>query len=151
MVDKRELILLRILAVLASVDGIQAAYRDRGEFPSSKMPAIVLFDNMEQRQTITRGRHERPPAVVALKPQIYLIIVPRKDADNTGVGEELSAFRAKILGAIFADQELSGLLGENGGIEYLGCETDMQLGSSMLGQMQIDLSFEYLLDMNELM
>ncbi len=149
MIDKRETILLRILTVLTDMDDIEAAYRNRAEFPTTKMPLAVVLDGNEQRVTQTRGRGQ-PPALVRLLPQIFVIIKPRTEANNEGAGEELSVLRTHVLAALFTDMTLRGLLGENGCVEYLGCETDMQTGSSMEGQMKIDLAFEYMLDMDEL-
>ena len=149
MVDIREQILVRILEVLTSMDDIEAAYRNRAEFPSTKMPLAVVLDGVERSVTQTRGRG-RLPAIVRLLPQIFIIIKPRTDANNEGAGEELSLLRVHVLAALNTDQQLAVLLGENGSIDYLGCETDMQTGSSMEGQMKIDLAFEYMLDMSDL-
>jgi hypothetical protein len=152
MTDRREQILVRLLEVLATVEGILAAYRDRGEFPDARLPAAVLLDGKESMRTSTagRGHRELPPSVFILLPQIYVILRPRKNITNDGVGEELSSYRVKVLKAILQDEPLRGLLGANGEIEFRGSETDMQSGSTLTGQLRLDLAFYYPFIPNEL-
>jgi hypothetical protein len=152
MTDRREQILVRLLEVLATVEGILAAYRNRGELPDARLPAAVLLDGRETMKTSTagRGHRELPPSVFILTPQIYVILKPSKNITNAGVGEELSVYRVRVLKAILRDEALRGLLGTNGEIEFRSSETDMQSGSTLEGQLRLDLAFYYPFIPNEL-
>jgi hypothetical protein len=151
--DKREAILQRMLSILqgipgpAVVDGEPSIFRNRGEVPVEKMPALVLLDG---RETINISTHAKggilAPTVFTLRPQVFVILKPTNRIDNDGIGEELSDYRMKLLKAFSGDEDLIFMLGSNGEIQYLGHETDMQTGSTMLGQMQMNFSLNYTLN-----
>lgn len=161
--DKRELILLRILAILGGIDGLTPAriFRNRGEFDEKKvqLPIMILLDGTERKMldanTARRdGARGGVPAVVPmlmeLTPQVYLIMAP-KDLDKAGeYGPEMSDWRMKVLAAIMKDGALLALLGANGSIDYRGMETDMQTGRTMEGQLQFNFAFRYILNPSDL-
>jgi hypothetical protein len=151
--DKREAILQQMLAVMgtvtgaASVNGVPSIFRNRGEVPTEKLPALVLLDGSEAIKISTAGRGgAMVPTIFTLKPQVFVVLKPRDDINNDGVGEELSDFRMKLLKAFTTDDNLMALLGSNGEINYLGHDTDMQTGSTMVGQMQMQFELTYVLD-----
>jgi hypothetical protein len=159
--DKREAILLRLLDILRGVDGFVTVWRDRGplqpidaETKAPNLPAGILLDGSEVIQVRTAGKAlgGRPPPATTfvLRPQIWIVLMPKDNLTNEGVGEELSAFRVKVYTAVTRDGTLAALLGNNGEIEYRGSTTDMQTGSSLEGQMQMDFDFTYVLNPNEL-
>lgn len=155
--DKREAILQRMFAILCSVagppvvDGQLCVFRNRGEVPVEKMPALVLLDGREE---IRISAHLKggilAPTLFTLQPQVFVILKPRETIDNDGIGEELSDYRVRLLKAFGSDEELIGMLGSNGEMQYLGHETDMQTGSTMLGQMQMLFSLTYVLNPKDL-
>jgi len=159
-VDRRELILLRIKAILDTLPGIVGAFRNRGDFQPVDtetkldiLPVAVLLDGAEH--IVASGRPDTSTgfpttAVMSLEPQIFIVLKPTSDINNLGQGEALSNFRAKLLDLIYNDSALWGLIGSNGKVQYRGCITDMQSGSAIQGQMQLDFAFEYRLDPNEL-
>jgi hypothetical protein len=149
-VDKRELILLRLCASIGATPGVAAVYRDRGDFPTDKLPLAIVLDGIERKilgsealGRTTPGSRRVSPSIMGLNPQIFFVLrpVPQREADT--LGPLLSDWRAKLLKAILADQQLLSLVGPNGDIEYLGSETDMQTGRSMEGQLQINVQFRY--------
>jgi len=158
-VDKRELILLRMKAILDDVPGIISAWRDRGEIPptdketaAANLPALVLLDGTEDIKISTSGKNQYgkiPATIFTLKPQIYIILMPQAEPLNT-LGELLSAFRISIYKAITTDPGLLGLLGTSGGIEYRGSVSDMQSGGSLEGQMRLDFWLDYVFNPAEL-
>ena len=159
MVDQRELVLQRILAVLNTVEGVaegnneKSVFRNRGQVPEDKRPAIVLLDGIERKRTVTvgGGRSRMPAVEMDLSPQIFVLLKTRSNLTNVNVGEELSEFRVRVLAALFADMELWDLLGgDSGQIEYRGADTDMQTGSNMTGEMQLDIAFTYIFDPDDL-
>lgn len=150
--DVRELILQRLHAILQTVDGANTIWRDRQDTDPTQTPTLILLDGSESKRTATAGSgHTRmPPAIMEMTPQIWVQLTPRTDAENTGVGEELSAWRVKILDAIFNDSQLAILQGENGELEYRGVRTDMELGAIMVGNCVIELALTYFFDPDDM-
>jgi hypothetical protein len=161
MTDKREMILSQMLLLLSTVsdtyDPSQSlnVFRNRAEIPADKLPAVVLLDGKESLKypkmlpVATRGG-ALIPAVYDLHPQVFIVLRPRDDIQNEGVGEELSGLRMQVLKAIIQDDGLRGLLGSNGELNYLGHDTDLQTGSTVLGQMQLNFQLSYVFDPNDL-
>jgi hypothetical protein len=157
--DKREMILRQMLLLLSTVTDsasqFLSIFRNRAEIPIEKLPAVVLLDGKEKLKypkilpVATRGG-ALVPAVYDLLPQVFIVLRPRDDINNAGVGEELSGLRMQILKAIIQDDYLRGLLGSNGELNYLGHETDLQTGSTVLGQMQLNFQLSYVFDPNDL-
>ncbi len=153
--DKRELILLRLKAILDTIPGIIDCWRDRGDIPpkdsetqAPNLPAIVLLDGTEDILVSTKGKNvygRIPATLFTLKPQIFVILMPTGDALNTQ-GQQMSAFRILVYKAITADAELLGLLGTSGGIEYRGSVTDMQSGGLLEGTIRLDFWLDYVFD-----
>lgn len=156
MLDKREIILERMLALLGTVNSATPplnVFRNRAEIPTEKLPALVLLDGKESLKNPAMP-HTRGGAIVPslfdLTPQVFIVLRPRDDINNTGVGEELSGLRMQVLKAFIQDGDLQGLLGSNGEINYLGHDTDLQTGSTVLGQMQLNFQLTYVFDPNDL-
>jgi len=157
MFDKREAILQRMFTILQTINGIavvegeSCVFRNRGEVPAEKLPALVLLDGREEIRISASGKGGiLAPTLFTLLPQVFVILKPRDGVSNDGIGEELSSYRIKLLKAFTSDDSLIGMLGSNGEIQYLGHETDMQTGSTMLGQMQMLFSLTYVLNPNDL-
>lgn len=137
---RREDILARLFAVLASITELTTTARNRGMIKNDIMPVGILMDGDEDAVTngVNRGRQRMSPALVVMHPQIY-IILPIGKPTNVSVGQELNAFRGRLIRAIVSDQQLLTLIGPNGDIGYEGCETDLKSGMPMEGQMLIKL------------
>jgi hypothetical protein len=155
--DKREAILQRMLAILSTitgpavVDGQVSIFRNRGEVPVEKLPALVLLDGREEIRLSASGKGGALAATLfTLHPQVFVVLKPREDVNNDGIGEELSDYRIRLLKAFTSDDSLLAMLGSNGEIQYLGHETDMQTGSTMLGQLQMLFSLTYVLNPSDL-
>lgn len=157
MTDKRESILLRLLEILGTIDGIDSdkVFRNRIQFGDTKenleLPCLVLLDGSET--TLTQNARNDAVRVMLLVPQIFVVLKPTDDGKNTGVGELLSTFRVKIIKAILQDGTLADLLGvdtRSGYIEYRGIISDLQTGSSVEGQLQMDFAFAYTFNPNKL-
>lgn len=150
----REDILLHLESLLAGVTPITGVYRDRADLPKEKCPGVILLDGREEiaMQLGPQNRPKMPPAIFALKPQIFVICKLRDDMRNetlgglpAPIGPELTMYRDQILALIVNDPTLVSLVTETGKIIYMGCETDMQTGSSMEGQLRMDFEFHYVL------
>ena len=165
MPDKREQILARLLVILDGLkaQGLKTVWRDRtGIEPISdqgdgnkiiQLPCALLLDGSESvvqaRPSTTLGG-KMGSCIMELQPQIFVFLMPREDERNEGVGEELSSWRIKVFKAIRDDDSLIALCGSNGGIAYRGCETDMQSGATIEGQIRIDFGFSYTLNPDQL-
>ena len=153
MADVREQILLRILAILNQVkpNGTYV-FRNRVELgfegATDELPAYVLLDGSEEA-VVQSNRRNGPPLVV-LTPEIYYGPKISEDRKNEGVGEFISTQRARMLKALFQDEELAMLLGDSGYIEYRGTETDLRIGDEVEGQFRLLFGFAYLLDVDDL-
>lgn len=149
MADTRELILARLFAVLSAVPGPVSIWRNRGELAEDKRPAIVQLDADEAIASPAVPPQSRggpvPTMFLRLDPQIFYLLKP-SGPKNVNVGQNLNAMRVSILRAVLLDSALISLVGENGKVVYRGCQTDLQTGSSIMGELRIDLSFVYVLN-----
>jgi hypothetical protein len=160
MFDRREAILSRLETILGTVPGILGAYRDRGDFQPTDvetgidiLPAAVLLDGKES--VGLAGKYDPNtmqcgPSLMALEPQIFIIMKPAADINNTGIGQAMSLMRSQLINLVLQDIELKVLLGQNGALSYKGMMTDMQTGSTIQGQMQLEFVLVYVLDPREL-
>lgn len=157
--DIREAIIQQILISMGNVEGLVAIHRDRQsvplEDPDTKVPLLpagLFLDAKETPSEEDRGRQgqsrrgQMPQITVDMEPQIFIVLLPTMTVENTGIGEQLSAFRIKMFKALVTNVNLMSLLGMNGGITYLGFDTDMQQGSDARGQMRLDFRFSYVFD-----
>jgi len=151
----REDILERIIGVLGGVSGVMEASRNRSEFTQDKLPAIILLDGSEEiamDEPVPRLKTVRMvPAIMRLRPEIFVILPQRADATNTvmpdgtynPIGPALSFWRDAVLAALINDATLVALLTSSGQIVYRGCATDMATGRTMWGQLQLFIDFHY--------
>ena len=148
MTDRRELILQRLVAIAAAVDGVILAERNNDEMSEHKRPAIAIFDADEEGdEALDRRSHAgEAPALVAMTPGIEIKVGAAPEA----VGSELNLLRSRLIKAVLTDMELRELLGSNGRARYLGCTTELGRGRSMEGTMQVHLAFTYVLRPSEL-
>lgn len=152
MSDTPEDICVQLESLLGTVAGIKNVFRDRGEMTRDLLPAIVLLDGRASLVSVVAPLKsvKMPPALFKLQTQLWLSLEPRDDTSNktlrgqpAPIGPELSAYRVLIKTAVLNDPTLVALVTANGQIEYRGYETDMAIGSSMVGQMMMQFDFTY--------
>lgn len=155
-IDRRELILARVEAILKGVDlGLGSGWRNRGNFSSlssDNFPLGVVLDGDEEIVTPSRNKSnpEMPFALFVLLPEIHIAFDPTKTIENADIGPLMSLWRGKLIYAFVNDTALLSLLGDDGDIEYQRMQSDMRAGAPMLGAMKFDFAFTYLLDPDEL-
>ena len=160
--DTREAILVQLESLLASVSGVASVWRDRGLITEDmKLPSIILLDGREEATmdpTRLKGVKDAPK-IMALRPQIILVLYPRAGPTNLAiqvngkiiqapVGPELSVWRQKIRAAVINDPTLINIIGGprgEGQILYEGCVTDMEQGGSLYGSMLLNFCVRYIL------
>lgn len=150
MADKREDILSRLEAILTALaaNTTISVYRDRAEFDDTELPAYVLLDGTETKQTGSSDK--RGPQIMLLQPQIFYVPKPTENQLNIGVPADLSGKRVAMIKVVMQDGQLQDILGDNGFIEYRGMETDMQTGAEVKGQFRMDFAFAYVFNFNKL-
>jgi hypothetical protein len=149
--DVREDILVRLLAVVASIPNIRSAQRNNVDIPEDQLPAALVFDGDEETDDASDLSMRPPsrPTVVRMQPEI--VIVKQADA----VGSDLTTLRRELIRRVLTDTELNeqivktGRFG-NGAIRYLGCQTDLGWGRSLQGALRAQFMFKYTLKIEEL-
>jgi hypothetical protein len=162
--DRREEILERLAAILSGLTITLSAANaaqglpttlpagnfvlNRNELPSGKVPGIILCDGDEindpRMVRKARGQTETgiPPQLIKMTPEIYVVLDERKP-NNVNVGADLNLARLAIIAAIFPDQTLQAIVGNNGDIIYEAGITDLARNRAMQGQLGISISFSY--------
>ncbi len=144
MTDKREDILVRLLAIYRTVTGVVHVARNEQVADDWNFPAILLLDSDEgaDESALGRGRPANAPNRVTMTPETFLLLgdLPEK------VGTELNRYRARIIKAVLTDVELETIVGGNGEIAYRGCATSLSRGREMLGDIGLDFSITYKLN-----
>ena len=141
--DKRELLLQRLVAVATSLPGVKTVLRNSDEISEHKRPAIAVFDADEtaDERALRQGHAGRAPNIVEMTPEVLILLgaIPER------VGSALNALRASLVKAVLADAELIALAGPNGDVRYVGCSTQLGHGRSMEASMAVHFSFAYVL------
>lgn len=156
MSDTREQILIRLQSLLGEIYDAPAenVFRDRGDVPTTVRPCMILLDageTLASSNTTRTGRSMGPaPQIMRMDPQIFALLKSRPVNESDQLGIELSQYRVAMMQAILFDTQLQELVGENGQIQYRGCDTDMQTGGSMEGELQMHFSLYYALDPSKL-
>lgn len=147
MTDKRELILVRLLEIAGSIEGVTFAGRNKTKLTDLIRPAIVIFDADETSddRAKDRGRPSHGPNLVGMNPEILLLVGGTPEE----VGATLNGYRVKLVKAVLNDATLKQLT-VNGDIVYEGCATALAIGRSMEGEMGISFTFTYFLKPSEL-
>lgn len=145
MTDVREAILARLLVVAASVPNIRTTVRNDVDIPEDKLPAVTVFDGDEE----TNGAEDRSARLPgrAYVPSMMPEIVVQ---ELRGAGSELSTFRREIVKRVLGDAALIALVGSNGSIRYIGCQTDFGWLREKYNAMNVQFVFRYPLKIEEL-
>ncbi len=147
MIDRREMILSRLLEIAGSTEGIVAAFRNKDEISERQRPAIVILDADEAADDADPGsRPARSPRRVAMTPEIYILLGAKPEE----LGSVINLLRARFVKSVLGDSQLGSIVGTNGDIRYEGCATALARGRSMEGEMGVSFSFTYVLRPEEL-
>jgi hypothetical protein len=140
MIDQRENILSRLVAVCAGVEGIVTAVRNRLDVAKLQRPAIVVLDGSEQLfdapSTVLHSEIQR----MELSPLIAVHIRGTDIADGGGL---LSLYRSRLLSAILSDSALSSYVGTNGRIRYEGASVASPTAEGSEFRIDLMIVFRY--------
>jgi hypothetical protein len=151
MVDVRENILARLLAVVAAIPNIRSAQRNNVDITEDQLPAAIVFDGDEETNDTTDLSMRPPhrPTNVHMTPEIVIAQM----ADEAG--SDLTTLRRELIKRVLFDTELNeqivktGRYG-NGAIRYLGCQTDLGWMRSLHGALRAQFLFKYTLKPDDL-
>ena len=151
MIDVRENILARLVAVVDGVADFKQVYRNYVDLTEDDLPAAAVLDSDEETDDTTDASMRPPnrPTLVTMTPEIVVFKI------SPQVGPDISVLRRQIVKAVLYDTELNqqivktGRYG-NGTIRYLGCQTDLGWERSMFGALKINLQIKYALKPDDL-
>lgn len=149
--DRRELILVRLVEIAASLSGIKTSYRNIDLVSETARPAMVVLDADENTDTDIkhRGRPSLSPNLHALMPEVQILV----GGPAATIGTNLNYYRAEFLKALREDAlngTLAELTGGNGTVFYDGCTTDFGRERGMSGAMTLSLEIRYPFNIGEL-
>lgn len=151
MPDVREQILDRLHLVVNGVDDLKTIMRNVIAFDDTQLPAAGILEGDEEVQAPPSQQDDgtmRPsiaPRIVTATPQVFIRV--KADAN---VGTDLNTFRARIIKAVLEDAELNALTMRGQGIRYVGQQSTLHAGRSMVGAFALLFQFKYLLVPREL-
>lgn len=142
--DKRELILARMLEIARAVDGVETAKRNQLVIDDLQLPAILIFDGAEtpRESDPSRRRTVVEPRRVDMQP----VITIKADETAENVGTLMNTLRAALLRALFQDEALLALTHDSVGLRYDGCTPVVDNGRVVEGAMQIQVTITYILN-----
>ena len=138
MADVRELILARLVEVVATVPGLRSVRRNETDLTDDQMPAALVLDGDED--TVAGNDTSRPsnrPLLVEMAPEIQIV------EQSDSIGSDLTTFRSELIKRILFDTTLNQQTGSNGKISYLGCVTNVGWMEKQYGALQIRFTFKY--------
>lgn len=155
--DRRELILLRLLAILEGMIQstpplVVSVVRNQDLRKDEERPGLVLLDGDEfssLSDNLKRGRRTgMAPQLITMSPQVFIVMNEQRPNRPT-IGPDTNALRTKIINAVATDSQLATLYGANGSIYLNTVTTDMKSGGAVTGSMLLDFRITYPLIPNE--
>lgn len=149
--DKREDILVRLLAIAASLvesgtdaPVIKTVWRNKLDISEADQPAIAIMDGDEEPlsepEALAPGRAVLSHSRQVMRPEIVFITqAPPEDC-----GSEMNAVRRFFLKNVMADSVLIDLVGD-GFIRYEGCRTRIEKSAQVDARMLVMIAFGYIL------
>jgi hypothetical protein len=150
-IDVREQILERLVAIVDGVADFKEVYRNYVDLNENDLPAAAVLDGDEDTNDANDAsmRPSNRPTLATMTPEIIIFkLAPQ-------VGPDISVLRRQLLRAILYDTELNEQIVKtgrngNGTIRYLGCQTDLGWERSMFGALKLNLQFKYTLKPDDL-
>jgi len=146
MIDVRENILARLVAIVGTMPSIKQVFRNYVDLTEDQLPAAAVLDGDEDTDDVADKSMRPPerPTLTTMTPEIVIFkLAPQ-------VGPDISMLRRELIKLVLYDTELNeqivktGRYG-NGAIRYLGCQTDLGWERSMFGALKLNFHFKYAL------
>lgn len=150
MSDPRELILSRLVVVIAGVLGDANVSRNElYDDDAERTPRRVSVLEGDEIAPGEEGVVRAPGGaggLINMHPQVLLSNFDKSDDVGTGLNEA----RAAIIKAVTADSDLKALTHRGFGGRYAGMESDLAFARDALGRMALKFQFTYSLNPSEL-
>jgi len=145
--DKREAILVALLAVGKALFKNENAVRNEIDLPERRRPAFILLDGDESADEggFGRNRPANGPIIMRMTPEVFILL----GAKSPDVGSALNVWRAKVIKAVTNDPTLVSLTYQ-GDIRYEGMATGLASGRTIEGEAGLSFSLAYVLRPNAL-
>ena len=151
-IDVRELILARLLEVVATIPGMRSVHRNNVDITEDQLPAAIVFDGDEETNDASDATMRPPsrPTLVQMTPEIIIA-----EQSQGQVGSDLTTLRRELIKRVLTDTALNEQIVKtgrhgNGAIRYLGCQTDVGWMRSLHGALRAQFMFKYTLKPDEL-
>jgi len=144
MLDRREAILERLVAIGQSMSGIASVYRNHGPTQTGILgvprPAFLLYDGgTKLTQDVRMHKSTKmPPTIWMMDPQIVVLLENRDTVENqqldgvdSPIGPVLSRWMMVIKDTITNDSVLTDLVTANGTHFLQSVETDLKVGRAV--------------------
>lgn len=153
-VTSKEEVLSLVWDSLKTVANIQTFARNRGLMANEMRPALIMLDGDLADGLVApkNGRGGSFPIFATtkvLRPQIFVLPKTLKPTNKVGadnIANVIAPYEKSIVGKVLANAALTTLLGSNGGLQYLGHETDLNSGASMDGQIKFNFQITFVFD-----
>ncbi|MBZ9705382.1 hypothetical protein LB543_01390 [Mesorhizobium sp. ESP7-2] len=145
--DVREAILVRLVEIAGTIDGIKTVYRNNNRPPEANLPAVLVLDGDEvgdENDSVSRG--PMSPRRMVMTPQT-LIVLPEAAKD---VGTVINGYRVKLIKAVATDATLIALTTNRLGARLHSSQSSLAWGRSLLGEMGVQFAIPYVLDPSKL-
>lgn len=134
MIDRREQIMARLVAIAGGVVGTDNVARNRITLSDTRPTQIFVLEGDEETvEDDPVGRAPSVPRRVNMTPQ--MVIACRAKADD--VGSDINDWRTEVLDAVLNDTQLRALTLNGRSVRYEGMESDLAFGRQMIGQMAL--------------
>jgi hypothetical protein len=140
-IDRRELILERLMQIGSGLSGIAATLRNHGPSQTGLLgvprPAFLLFDGGSRlTQDVTRHKATRmPPTIWCMRPQVVVVLANRDTVENqrldgvdAPVGPEISSWMNLVKDTVTNDPVLLELVTSDGTHYLNSFDTDLKVG-----------------------
>jgi hypothetical protein len=145
--DNREAIMVRLLAVAATVTGINEVARNKPDMSGSKLPAIVLMEGAEDVDEGDLGDGKpQGPVRVTMIPQLVLWVSGKPEE----IGTTFNTLRQRLIKAVLNDTQLIALTLNGRRARYAGVKGPMIAGEMVFTQMVVEFRFTYVLQPGQL-
>ena len=148
MADVRELVLARLVEIIATIPNIRSAQRNNVDIAENQLPAGIVFDGDEETDGAQDLTSRLPPRPYPTRMMPEIIIAQQANE----VGSDLTTLRRELIRRVLTDTELNSIVNTrgNGVIRYLGCQTDVGWMRSLHGALRAQFMFRYSLKPEEL-
>jgi hypothetical protein len=145
--DTREVLLSRLAALCAGINGVQAVVRNRLDATGMARPAVVIHDGIEQMVDQPSDMHHSELQRMELAPLITVFVRSGASADP---GVLMSSYRSAIVAAILRDSTILGAVGSNGRATYTGASVMVPDAEAQEYRIELSMLFRYVFRLDDL-